>query len=135
MIEKKPIPYQGRDWFTHRWTLAEAFDFLDRIHDLCLCRNWTGQNLETEDGQPLLPMILDLIVNLEASVHEATSDTIPSEELVPSAAHFWAIRELHWRIKELEQSVRALIGNKQPDLDLVIALLLEIKKALKGLDT
>src|ERR1700691_5921381 len=37
MAATKPVEiYQGSDWLTYRWTVAQAFDTLDRIRDLCL---------------------------------------------------------------------------------------------------
>src|ERR1700678_1982730 len=37
MSANKPVEmYQGSDWLTYRWPVAQAFDTLDRIRDLCL---------------------------------------------------------------------------------------------------
>ena len=35
MGEKALEVYQGSDWLTYRWTVAQAFDTLDRMRDLC----------------------------------------------------------------------------------------------------
>ena len=36
-MSAKPVEiYQGSDWLTYRWSVAQAFDSLDRIRDLCL---------------------------------------------------------------------------------------------------
>jgi hypothetical protein len=32
---KAPEVYQGGDWLTYRWSVAHAFDTLDRIRELC----------------------------------------------------------------------------------------------------
>ncbi len=35
MGEKALEVYQGNDWLTYRWPVAQVFDTLDRIRDLC----------------------------------------------------------------------------------------------------
>jgi hypothetical protein len=35
MGEKALEVYQGNDWLTYRWPVAQMFDTLDRMRDLC----------------------------------------------------------------------------------------------------
>ncbi|HEU0118753.1 MAG TPA: hypothetical protein VFR09_08990, partial [Alphaproteobacteria bacterium] len=35
MGKEQPEVYQGNDWLTYRWSVAQAFDTLDRVRDVC----------------------------------------------------------------------------------------------------
>lgn len=54
MGEKALEVYQGNDWLTYRWPVAQMFDSLDRIRDLCHSVTAAGSVMPL-GGAPQLP--------------------------------------------------------------------------------
>ena len=92
MSSKPSEIYQGSDWLTYRWTVAQAFDTLDRIRDLCLQMPVNVGGASVPAGQPrfdipeediadmfgVIPQVIPLwssfiLYRLETNVRSATT--------------------------------------------------------------
>ena len=137
--------YQGSDWLTYRWTIAQAFDTLDRIRDLCLQMPLipstsppAGQprfEVPEEDIADLFGYIVELCDDLGGEMDTAHADLAPL--LHSNMAHSWSAVEMRIHLKELRARAlkeasenTALVGPP----DMVLTLTAKIKTLLKQID-
>lgn len=124
--------YQGDDWFTHRWSVAQAFDTLDRLQDLCSRQPW-GQESAVPDAESMLCGIGDLCDDLAAELAAVEADLQPF--LRHNLPQRWQAFELRLYMGELR---RLLTGDAPMEkghfLDQVSLYVCHIKESLKQLD-
>ncbi|MDD3288950.1 MAG: hypothetical protein PHX43_08130, partial [Alphaproteobacteria bacterium] len=74
---KPQAMYQGNDWFTHRWLVAQAFDTLDRMRDICSLPSEAEIANLTQARLDLLTVIADLCDDLAGEIAIAEADLLP----------------------------------------------------------
>jgi hypothetical protein len=133
MTAKAPVFYQGSDWFTHRWTIAQAYETLDRIHDLCRCRAWDRVSAHSREAVEAMKGINALCDMLEAEMAIAEADLKLFAK--SNAAQGWAAIEARLHLCALRQQV-----TRQPSVELfllfetVLALAARLRATLKQMD-
>lgn len=138
--------YQGADWLTYRWSVAQAFDTLDRLHDLCICR---ARDQFTDLSQLRVDQSHDTDIHLEDSDVLAgmsdLCDDLMSELAFAEADMQPIIRSnfnLHWATFEMGvylceiRKITSLHNHEKPQnsFDELLALIMRIKENLKRLD-
>ncbi len=125
--------YQGSDWFTYRWPVAQAYDTLDRVHDLCLCRSWDRTSSQASEVTEVLSGIGDLCDDLAAELAAVEADLLPF--IQNDMTQRWVAFEMRLYLNEIRQKVA------QPPLtepayffDQLVLVTARIKDALKHLD-
>lgn len=131
----KPAPlYQGRDWVTSRLTMAEAFDTLERIHDLCL-----GIDLQKPDEKVetfgILRAVHGLTESLTAQCAVAVADTIAPAAATGSFEQLWNGFEVEWLLRDMKAKAIDLYSEESFKPYGTLALLANrLKSALKKMD-
>ena len=126
--------YQGSDWMTYRWPVAQAYDTLDRLRDLCLQRSV----VPSQHGAPeeLLEVVADLADDLAAELASAHADLLPF--LQNNVAHRWAAFEMQLYLGEIRELAMppsgAPIFIAAEFYDNLLLLLGRIKDILKRID-
>ena len=145
MIAKPAEIYQGSDWLTYRWSVAQAFDTLDRIRDLCL-QMPVGSGAPPGGGQPTYEMpeeeiadvfgyIAELCDDLTGELHAVYADLFPV--IRPNPAHLWLAFEMQQHVKDLHARARKEAAAEHPAQsppDAIVALAARIKALLKQVD-
>ena len=138
--------YQGSDWLTYRWPVAQAFDTLDRIRDLCLQipvavpgEQKTSAldphyDIPDEEIGEVFGYIVELCDDLGGELDTAHADLYPV--IQGNAGHLWMMFEMLLHLRDLraaavkESSTAAL--HMPPDAILTRAA--KIKAQLKQID-
>lgn len=147
MGEKALEVYQGNDWLTYRWPVAQMFDTLDRIRDLC----HSTSTLSTLPHLPAMPMqrydmpederldlfvcIVELCDDLSGELDAVQADLF--RHLQKDVAHRWMGFEMRLHLNEMRQV--ALAEHQAPDpsdniTDVVLALASRIRDLLRTID-
>ncbi len=125
--------YQGSDWTTHRWPVAQAFDTLERLQDLCLCRADVKEGLFAEDPAELLNDIKDLCDDLAADLTAVEAELFPV--LQSRMAHWWLTFEMRHYLNEIRQKAKqSSLSFSEVLFDGILARVKHIKNALRRLD-
>jgi hypothetical protein len=123
--------YQGGDWFTYRWSVAQAFDTLDRVNDMCLSHPWEHEHAPDADG--IISGISDLCDDLAAELASVEADLQPF--LQNSTALRWQAFEMRLYLGEIRQLMSKAAQLEQSCLfDQLLLLTGHIKESLKQLD-
>ncbi len=133
-LQQIPL-YQGRDWLTYRWTVADVFDALDRMHDLCVGHDWTAEETTAGKESSLLPALLDFACDLACSVATACADTIPANAFWGNLKHRWLCFEIRLWTRILADQIASLIAQEQPNFEETTLIIAEIKGKLSAIDT
>lgn len=135
MKQSTPPFYQGRDWVSSRWAIAETFDTLERIHDLCLCRDVSQSADTSEETFAILQAIHGLVETLSGQCANAMADVIPTKTPVGAFEQLWLCQEIGQELLEMKQSILELSIEDSGQAFSEIALLaLSLKSAFKKLD-
>lgn len=144
MPSKPTEIYQGSDWLTYRWTVAQAFDTLDRIRDLCLQMpvNAGGAlpasqprfDIPEEDIADMFGYVVELCDDLAGELDCAHADLAPLLQNLPQA---WTAFEMRLHLRNmraaaLKEAASAAPLQSPPDPILLYAG--RIKTLLKQID-
>lgn len=135
MTGKSPFLYQGRDWHSYRWCVAEAFDALDQFHDFCLAQGWRESEEPAEAIEAFLPALLDLGQEVVWRLDLAATDTLPPTEASASLKQGWTRFEMDQCAQTLQIELASL-GDAPGSQGLASLLMLAstLKNYLKRLD-
>ena len=135
-MSKRENPlYQGRDWFSYRWTIAQAFDAIERIYDLCLCATNEEKSARDDAENPLSSYLYDLSELLGCQLAIVYSDVIPSEtSLAPPQLH-WTCYETRQVFHEMHAMVLDFLQAKTNHVEQIVTQCLQLKEYLKKIDT
>ena len=124
--------YQGEDWLTNRWSVAQAFDTLDRLRDLCSGQTW-GYAAGLPEAESVLCGIGDLCDDLAAELAAVEADLQPFLRHNPPQR--WQAFELRLYMGELRGLLEvAALEDGQRLIERVIHYCRHIKDSLKQLD-
>jgi len=125
--------YQGSDWFTNRWVVAQAFDTLEQLQDLCLSRPWDQQVPASLDVSEILSEIADFCDDLIAELAAVEADLLP---VLPSfVSQRWLSFEMNQYVTQIQKKAsQSLVSDPAQLFDEIIILIARIKDALKQLD-
>lgn len=155
MADSAPELYQGSDWLTYRWPVAQMFDTLDRIRDLChsAARPGVTPKLmsapnplfdkvfdQTEEEAPdLFLCIAELCDDLMADLDAVLADLFSF--LQNNAAHGWMGFEMRLHLREMRENAlirhMALSQDTKSDannVDEITALAARIRDLLRAID-
>lgn len=126
--------YQGRDWVTARLAMAEAFDTLERIHDLCL-----GLDLHQSAGGAetfdVLRAVHGLTESLTNQCATAVADTIAPSQPIGAFGQLWNGFEIEWLLRDMKAKVLDLSSEDSFKPFGALALVANhLKAALKKMD-
>jgi len=148
MGEKVLEVYQGNDWITYRWSVAQAFDTLDRLRDLChhapALTNVLSQAIGggapryeiTDDGaMNVFGGLVELCDDLSGELDAAQADLSPY--LQNDVSQRWLGFEMRLHLNEMRQT--ALHEYQSPDpsnavIDTISNLATRIGDLLKQID-
>jgi hypothetical protein len=144
----KPVEmFQGSDWLTYRWSVAQACDTLDRIRDLCLQMPVAargsravavppgGFDIPDEEIADLFGYIAELCDDLGGELDAVHADLLP--QLQKNVAHRWMAFEMHQHLRHLRQNAVKQAESTAPSHappDEILALAARIKALLKQID-
>ncbi|MGE3624255.1 MAG: hypothetical protein AB7H77_10360 [Bdellovibrionales bacterium] len=111
-MSAKPVEiYQGSDWLTYRWPVAQAFDTLDRIRELCLqlpaaiaAASTPGplqphHEIPDEDIAEIFGYIVELCDDLAGEIDIIHADLF--SYLQGSPLQLWAAFEMRLHLRDL----------------------------------
>jgi hypothetical protein len=149
MSASKPIEmYQGSDWLTYRWPVAQAFDTLDRIRDLCLqmpvamaaphaASGMDRPRFEIPDEEiaDMFGYIVELCDDLAGELDTVHADLCPVMQ--GNMAQSWSAFEMRLHLRDLrgaalKETASAAPSHRPPDA--ILALAARIKTLLKQID-
>jgi hypothetical protein len=146
-MSAKPVEiYQGSDWLTYRWPVAQAFDTLDRIRDLCLQMPVTAgrpgpdvgrlpYEIPDEDIADMFGYIVELCDDLTGELDTVTADLFPF--LRGTTSHLWISFEMRLHLRDLRACALKEASAKTPSHappDTITTLATRIKALLKQVD-
>ncbi len=137
--------FQGSDWLTYRWTVAQAFDTLDRIRDLCLqmpvnvsvpggkdAPRFEGPGEEVAD---MFGYIVELCDDLAGELDMVLADLF---SLVHGSINYgWVAVEMRMHLKDLRQRALKEANTESPLMappDATLDLAARIRTLLKQID-
>lgn len=143
----KPVEiYQGSDWLTYRWSVAQAFDTLDRVRDLCLQIPGAAGAGPGKSAAPRYEMPDEEIADLFGYIAELCDDLTGEIDAVladlffqmqSSLANRWLAFEMRLYLGDLRtRAVREAESDAhegQP-LEAIMTLAGRIKSLLKQID-
>ncbi len=148
MAQKAPDVYQGNDWLTYRWPVAQAFDTLDRIRDLCRHAPMIAGSLPhlpgtsspryempEEDEIEIFGIIAELCDDLSGELDAVQADLFPY--LQNDAAQRWMGFEMRLHLNEMRAVARREHESPDPSdaaIDVLAALAARIRDLLRHLD-
>jgi hypothetical protein len=135
MLPKPSAQYQGNDWFTQRWSVAQAFDSLDRMREVCLFNNDGDDRRLMEARHEMLAVMAELIDDLTGELALAEADLQPVLEAQMPA--LWTFFEMHLSLDMIRRltSPMTLSMPETSDLfDHLLQLVTQIKDGLKKVD-
>jgi hypothetical protein len=147
MGEKALEVYQGNDWLTYRWPVAQMFDTLDRVRDLCHSTTHVGAlshlpatpmprfDMAEDERLDLFVCIIELCDDLSGELDAVQADLFP--HLQKDVAHRWMGFEMRLHLNEMRQV--ALTEHRAPDptdnaTDTILALASRIRDLLRSID-
>lgn len=135
-VDAKTTPlFQGRDWVTSRWSMAEAFDTLDHIHDLCVCFGWNDSEGGYENHFEAIPNLMALTDDLRGHLAVAVADTIPHGRSASSFEHLWMCFEIEQIFEDIVTKVTDLADDEaHSPLGTMALLASRLKDELKKMD-
>lgn len=109
--------------------MAEVFDSLDRLYDLCAIPEGSGY---FQDDPKLHGFVLHLAQDIHGQILLALADTIPATTCIGAAQHRCSCFEILFLAQELTQQVRQ---TQEGSLETVGVLLSQLRMALHSIDT
>jgi len=114
--------YQGSDWLTYRWTVAQAFDTLDRIRDLCLQMPVNVAGGSSLAGQPRFDIPEEDIADMFGYVVELCDDLTGELDcvhadlasLLRSLPQAWTAFEMRLHLLEMRQAALKEASSSAP---------------------
>lgn len=135
MTEKSRPLYQGRDWVTSRWSVAEALGALDHVHDLCLYGQEGPEPESRNERFAILQAVYGLTERLIAQCSIAQAESIPAGSATGSFSHLWSCLEVNQSLKAIKEKLTELSDEASREVHGEIALLaLDLKASLRRLD-
>lgn len=135
MRSQAPQMYQGRDWASYRWTVAEAFDTLDRMHDLSLCQGWTDEPDLAETAMAFIPDLMGLYEELGCQLKIVFADILGEASQPQTLPQHWAMMEAQALHAELGEKITGLWENEATQsFSSLVVLTSLIKAQLKKMD-
>ena len=148
MGDKAPAIYQGGDWLTYRLSVAQTFDTLDRVRELCRHVPVAVSNMPHTPGlalpryemfdeqmMDLFSCILELCDDLSGEIEAVQADLIPHiQNDVPQR---WMGFEMRLHLNEIRQLALQEHQSFEPSnavLDNIAALAARIRDLLKQID-
>lgn len=128
--------FQGRDWTTARFSVAEAFDTLDRLNDLCVCKSVPDDDEgEETEAVAFYRALFGLVEGLTAQLKLVAADTIPSAAPAGPFEQAWAAVEIDRALQDLKNKLHALAsGQPSNSADSALFVIFRLKTGLKKLD-
>lgn len=129
----KDLPfYQGGDWFTYRWSVAQAFDTLDQVELLCVSRPWGEDESSLVQVREVLTAIVQLARDLvgEIAIVEADTLSVPNR----SFAQKWAAFEIRQHLDLLKKTAASGGEELSSLFEALGAIVASIKERLKIMD-
>jgi len=127
--------YQGRDWVSSRWTIAETFDTLERVHDLCLYRDTDEQPDSGEETFAILQAVHGLIESLSGQCAIAMADVIPTSSHTGNFESLWLCFEIEKTLDEIKKKILEISVDDTGSTFGSLAMMTQsIKTAFKKLD-
>jgi len=134
-VSKRDNPiYQGRDWFSYRWTVAQAFDALDHIHDLCLYTQGHDAPDGNADDLSPLPYLEDMCAVLGAHLSLLYADTIPTDQVQSRFTAKWQCFEARQTFDMLCENVAEITSTAEKDIQPIMTHTLALKEYIKKID-
>lgn len=148
MTERARDVFQGNDWLTYRWPVAQAFDTLDRIRDLCHSAAHIGGSLPqlqismpsqheiTDDNHlDLYVCLLELCDSLSGEMDSVHADILSF--LPKDIKYRWMGFEMRLHLVEMRHV--ALMEHQDPHADrhatdTILALASRIRDLLRQID-
>ena len=136
--------YQGSDWLTYRWSVAQAFDTLDRVRDLCLQMpvSASGAGVPShphfepdEEIADMFGYIVELCDDLAGEIDTVHADL--ATLLLGSMPHSWLAFEMRLHLKDMRTAAykeAAAATPLQVPPDPILTLASRIKLLLKQID-
>ena len=119
MAEKAPDIYQGEDWVTDRWSVAQVFDSLDRMQDICehvtqVCAELKIDSLPTDATQiseatdlgavgDLLGELAQLCDCMTGEIDAALADVLGRASVLP--VQRWLGYEMHLYLQGAREKI------------------------------
>jgi hypothetical protein len=145
-MQKPAEMYQGSDWLTYRWPVAQAFDTLDRIRDLCLqlpvavpgelrpASLEPGYEVPDEEIGEVFGYIVELCDDLGGELDTVHADLYPVMQ--GNVAHLWTAFEMMLHLRDLRaEAVKesSTVETHTPP-DAILTRAARIKALLKQID-
>jgi hypothetical protein len=135
----KPAPvFQGNDWLTRRWFAAQAFDSLDKLQDLCLCRLQTPPLAAADDADEWIETLQTLLDDLASEVKAVEADVL-ADDAPMTLARTWPRFEFalfhdaaRRALTPPPEALETLVSNT--DLEELYRLFGRMKETLRTLD-
>lgn len=134
MSTRKPFLYQGHDWSSSRWTVAEAYELLDRLSDLCLAPAWRESAVEAEQKEALRNLLSDLLDEGRLYLMNVFADTIAPQQRTPLPQHYLACFEADQLYLAMADRAYGLGAGESFDLPSFLQLLQRLRVSLKRMD-
>jgi len=145
MPSKPAEIYQGSDWLTYRWSVAQAFDTLDRVRDLCLqmpvaVGGTAGKEparfeAPAEDIADMFGYVVELCDDLTGELDIVHADIVPPTQA--NIMQAWIAFEMRLHLCELRRRALKETEVSMPPPgppDEILALASRIKALLKQID-
>jgi len=147
MTAQKPADmYQGSDWLTYRWPVAQAFDTLDRIRDLCLqipvavpgerkpLGLEPGYEVPDEEISEVFGYIVELCDDLGGELDTVRADLTPVMQ--ENLAHLWNSFEMMLHLRDLRSEAVKESSTARTHMppDKILNRAAKIKALLKAID-
>ncbi|MFY9287730.1 MAG: hypothetical protein WAO98_04430 [Alphaproteobacteria bacterium] len=148
MAVKAVEVFQGNNWLTYRWSVAQVFDTLDRMRELCrhtpatmtLLPQAQGMNLPRfdlleADYSEIYNCLVDLCDDLSGELDAALADL--HHHLQQDITHNWMSFEIRLHVAEMRET--AVLEQQAMDpagsaVDTIVALIERICDLLKQID-
>jgi len=115
--------------------MAEAFDLLDRLHDLCLELEDAESPLSSGMLYAWLRATRGLIETLSCACDNACSDVIACGSPVGTFRQFWKSCEIRMLLRALKAKADTLINASKPDIATDMVFLTDrLQSCLTALD-
>jgi hypothetical protein len=147
MALKAPEIYQGGDWMTYRWSVAQVFDTLDRMRELThtptphVLPNLHGaalfqdEDLQDEEMADMFAGIVDLCDNLSGELDIVFADIIPQHG--NAVMQRWTGFELRLHLNSIRQQALQEHQVSEPStavMDAIAARSSRMRDLLKQID-
>ena len=131
----KLVLYQGDDWYTTHWSVAQVYDTLEQMREICLLDEQGETEGEPQAQRDLLEAIADLTDDLDGELDIVGADLMPliQKNLAARMAIFEAQAYLDMLRRQLRPNVMSVAFSATVFED-VARLVAAIKDVLKKID-